>query len=236
MYMFSWANLPSIPRDSSYFSLPVSSLKTLNAHRDALALQQTLPSLDNFRLAHRSIKLFMKRQGLIGARFGYLGGFHLAFLLARVCLLLPSSATSAQIIRVFFNLYSRWDWAHEMVTVPIPGVDNGTYRRNLGREPVCILSIEKPAVNMTINASQHSLEFLKRAFTFVDNSLEAGASWQEIVIGKASHTPFRHFLAQHKAFVKIDVNYWGENCMKGRALVGWLESRFVNVSLSLSFQ
>ena len=227
--IYSWSTLSDIPRDSPLFALPVSVLRTLNAHRDAIALQKVLSSLDNFRLAHRSLKLFLKSHGLIGARFGFLGGFHLAFLLARVCILLPPSASPPQIIRVFFHTYARWDWERDMVTVPVAGIPLATYRRSVAREPLCVLSIEKPMVNMTINGNVQSLAVLRQEFALADHSLEAGKSWKEICIGHED-SPLTEFLKRHKAFVKIDVNYWGSGCMGGRALVGWLESRLVNVS------
>lgn len=231
----SWSELVNLPRDSPLFALPVSALRTLNAHRDALALQKALPSLDEFRLAHRALKLFLKLRGLIGARFGYLGGFHLAFLLARVCLLLPPTASAAQIVRVFFHTYASWDWDHDMLTVPIPGVGAATYRRSIGREPLCILSIEKPAVNMTSNASLHSVAVLQKVFVSVDRALDQGVSWKQVCAGRDDGPPWGQFQKDHKSFVKIDVNYWGDSCMKGRALVGWLESRFVNVGVVNSF-
>lgn len=207
----------------------------MNAYRDALALLNALPSMESFRLAHRALKLFLKLRGLIGARFGYLGGFHIAFLLARICLLLPPDASPAQIIRAFFYTYSRWDWLGDAVTVPITGVSSGTYRRNLGREPMCILIIEKPAVNMTTNATPHSLNAMQSIFSAADRSLEQGRSWIDICVGPNVGIPtYKQFLREHKAFIKVEVIYWGSSCMKGRALIGWLESRFVNVSLAIT--
>lgn len=88
-------------------------------------------------------------------------------------------------------------------------------------------------VNMTTNANLHSLAVLKRVFACVNRALENGTSWMEICGGQNGDSPFRQFLKDHKAFVKIDVNFWGDNCMKGRALVGWLESRFVNVGFHI---
>ena len=119
-----------------------------------------------------------------------------------------------------------------MVTVPISGAERVTYRRS-GREPMCIMSIEKPMVNMTINSNLHCLENLKRFFVSVDRSLRNGMSWKEICEGRDGDPPDRQFLKDHKAFVEIEINYWGSSCTKGRALVGWLESRFVNVSLDV---
>ncbi|KAH8836019.1 hypothetical protein DL96DRAFT_1576408 [Flagelloscypha sp. PMI_526] len=229
----SWSTLLSIPRDSPAFTLPVSTLKTLNAYRDALALKSTLPSLETFRLAHRSVKLFLKLNGLIGARFGYLGGFHIAFLLARVTLLLPPTVTASELVRTFFHTYARWDWDAEMVTVPIPGVGPSTYRRNKLKEPMCILSIEKPSVNMTINASIHSRGALKEGFKLSDELMEKGASWSE-VLQRGGLNPLNEFLTTYKSFIKMDVSYWSDDCMKGRALVGWLESRLVKLLVNLN--
>lgn len=219
------------PRDSPLFELSVSALRTLNAYRDALTLLRVLPSLENFRLAHRGLRLFLKHHGLVGAKFGYLGGFHLAFLIARICLLLPPSVSPAEIIRMFFHTYSSWNWENDAVTVPIAGVSGMAYRRNMHREPMCILSIEKPSVNMTINASHHSVKTIRTIFQSVNRSFLEGIGWRDICVGHGSETPLNEFLTFHKSFIKIDINYWGQNCTKGRALVGWLESRFVSVSL-----
>jgi hypothetical protein len=88
-------------------------------------------------------------------------------------------------------------------------------------------------VNMTVNSNPHSLEVLKSEYISADRSLENGVLWKEICSGRNGDPPFQQFLNDHKAFVKVEINYWGRSCMKGRALVGWLESRFVNVRLLL---
>ena len=56
--------------------------------------------------------------------------------------------------------------------------------------------------------------------------MEHGILWRDICVGRQGGLPVQQFLKDHKAFVKVDINYWGSSCMKGRALVGWLESRF----------
>ena len=205
----------------------------MNAHRDTVLLLNTLPSLDTFRLAHRALKLFLRNRGIIGARFGFLGGFHLAFLLARICLQAPPNATAAQLVRLVFHVYARWDWDRDAVTVPLPGMERAGlgYRRSK-REPMVVLSLEKPQVNMTVNANPNSVEVMKNMFTDADRACEEGLSWKA-VCGETqsdSEPPFKRFVKNQKAFVKIDVNYWGNSCTKGRALIGWLESRFVGVS------
>ncbi|KAJ4480176.1 hypothetical protein J3R30DRAFT_3701534 [Lentinula aciculospora] len=84
-----WKNIRSLPSDSPLFFLPVSSLITLNAYRDVLTLlkvRQPPSLLSALHTAHRAIKLFLVSRGLFGARFGFLGGFHLTLLLTRVTL------------------------------------------------------------------------------------------------------------------------------------------------------
>ena len=122
-------------------------------------LQRVLPSPDNFRIAHRALKLFLKLHGLVGARFGFLGGFHLAVLLARVCLLLPTFATPAQIVRVFFHTYARWDWGAQCGH----SANSGCWCEN-NYQPIydprthVRSDVEKPTVVITTaNASAHSL-------------------------------------------------------------------------------
>lgn len=196
-------------------------------------LLKSLPSLITFRLAHRSLKLFLAQHGIVGARFGFFGGFHLAFMLARVSFMYPS-AGAAQLVRAFLYVYSRWDWKADIVSVSIPGLDiASTYRRS-NREPMVVLSIEKPQVNMTVNANPSSLQVIKSVFLDSDLACERGLSWREICgVTDGGIVPHVRFIEAHKVFVKIDVCYWGSSCMTGRALIGWLESRFVSVRIPL---
>ena len=113
-----------------------------------------------------------------------------------------------------------------MVSVPI-GSGGAGYKRSVGREPMVILSIEKPVVNTLVNSNVHSLEVMKKVFADAEEALEAGdVSWKDICFRGG----LKKFLKSCEMFVKIDVCYWGSGCAKGRSLVGWLESRFVNVS------
>jgi endonuclease/exonuclease/phosphatase family metal-dependent hydrolase len=226
----SWDDLPLIPRDSPLFSLPAPALRTLNAHRDAVALLNALPSLDAFRLAHRALKHFLSHKGVFGARFGYLGGFHLALLLGIVSLQAPQKSTAAQLVRLFFHVYAHWDWDTDVVAVPIPGIEGGQYRRSK-REPIVVLSVEKPRVNTTASANPNSVGVLRSVLAAADRALERGSHWDEVVCGaRDGRPPFWQFVARHKVFVRIGVSYWGSSCVKGRGLVGWLESRLVGVS------
>jgi Poly(A) polymerase central domain/MJ1316 RNA cyclic group end recognition domain len=227
-----------LPADSPYFSLSHSSLVTLNAYRDLLTLKKVIPSLDQFRLAHRSLKLFLTLRGLWGARFGYLGGFHLTLLLTHVALSLPENAQATHLIEAFLGTYAKWDWSKDIV-YPIPSrapdaTSTSTYRRVLSKEPMVVLSIQRPLSNLTSHASRNSVETLSQGFQQAYSALIQGKSWfnicgvqiQEEVTTKDA---LKEFVDGHRRFVKLSVHFWGGDDMKGRALIGWLESRIVNV-------
>jgi poly(A) polymerase Pap1 len=174
------------------------------------------------------LKFYLKQQGLEGARFGFLGGFHLTLLLTRIALTLPHNAKAEHLIRQFFSIYASWDWEADMVS-PVPD-RQVTYKRMQHREPMVILSIEKPIANLTFNATRNSVEVLSRAFRLTDEMLDARKGWAE-VCGSSQSTkkPLELFLESYKTFIKIDVGYWGGSCLRGREVLGWLESKIVVV-------
>jgi hypothetical protein len=198
-------------------------------------LAELRPSLSAFHLAHRALKLFLTLHGLVGTRFGFLGGFPLACLLAHIVLRAPRMGatviTAAQLVRLFLRVYGRWDWERDVVDVS--GCGGAGYRRP-EREPMVVLSRTKPQVNVTANASVNSLRVMTTAFRAADQALEEGRSWREVcgldVKEREKGEPLVRFLKGHTAFVKIEVIYWGSSCVRGRGLIGWLESRFVGVS------
>jgi poly(A) polymerase Pap1 len=229
--LFSWDDVPNLPADSPLFSLPQSSLVTLNAYRDVVTIRRVLPSLDAFRVAHRALKLFLTQRGFSGARFGYLGGFHLTLLLTRVALSLPHTADASHLVAGFLGTYAKWDWAKDVV-YPIPSRSpetgsNPVYKRVLHKEPMVILSIERPLSNLSFHASWNSVEALSRGIKEAHQLLEEGKTWPAIC-GSLGN-PVDEFISAYKLFIKLEVSFWGGNCMKGRALIGWLESRIVNV-------
>lgn len=211
---------------------------TLNAYRDLLTLKKVIQFLDQFRLAHRSLKLFLTLRGLWGARFGYLGGFHLTLLLTHVALSLPKNAQATHLIESFLKTYAEWDWSKDIV-YPIPSrapdaTSTSTYRRVLSKEPMVVLSIQRPLSNLTFHASRNSVETLSQGFQQAYGALTQGKSWfnicgiqvQDEVTTKSA---LKDFVDGHRRFIKLNVHFWGGNDMKGRALIGWLESRIVNV-------
>lgn len=202
-----------------------------------MTLKRVLPSLPTFRVAHRALKHLLTSRGFSGARFGFLGGFHLTLLLTRVALVSPSTAKAHHLVEAFLQIYSQWDWQRDIV-YPIPTQNSETmpYKRVLQKEPMVILSIERPLANLGSHASRNSVEALSNGLKQAYDMLKEGKGWSELcgfggVESGAGTSPLNDFLSSHKAFVRLNVHLWGGNCMKGRATVGYLESRFVHVSI-----
>ncbi|KAJ3916732.1 2'-5' RNA ligase superfamily-domain-containing protein [Lentinula edodes] len=240
-----WGNIQSLPSDSPLFLLPHSSLVTLNAYRDVLTILKFLqpPSLlSAFRTAHRAIKLYLVAQGLFGSRFGFLGGFHLTILLSRVTLTLVSSGGSEELeshhlVRQFFLTYRHWNWERDAVSA-IPyrelGPATGVSRRSSTKAAMVVLSIERPTSNLTSNASRNSVDVMRRAFEKADKMLEECRNWVEVCgLEPEGEAPYQVFLKQHKVFIKLDIHFWGGSNLKGRAIIGWLESRIVSLLVHL---
>lgn len=221
----SWDSIPTLPSDSSIFSLPVSSLRTLNAYRDSLALRALVPAaqLPAFELAHRSLRHFCQRRGIWASKYGYLGSFHLSILLVRLLGLLPPSVSAPQLVRSFVSHYSSWAWDTDAVYVG-PARE---YARS-GREAMVILSPEKPSLNVSSSASRSSVQVITRVLKDAEHLLANGANW-DAVCG----TGLGAFLSSHQRFAKIDVTYWGPSSTTGRGLVGHPESRFVHLLVQL---
>lgn len=184
--------------------------------------------MEAFQDANRALKLYLKQQGLLGARFGFLGGFHLTILLTHIALTFPPNAKAEHLVRQFFKTYGTWNWEADMVS-PIPERVL-TYKRMQQKEPMVILSIEKPVTNLTFNASRNSVEVLSRAFRLANEMLNGGKGWAEVCgSGPNTKEPLELFLESHTTFIKIDVGYWGGSCLRGREVLGWLESKIVVV-------
>ena len=198
----------------------------LNAHRDRLRLQSFMSSSPQaFQLAYRSIKIFCIHHGIFAARFGYFGGMHLSILLCRLAENLTGTASAIVLVRDFFKVYSEFNWEEETVSIR---VGDTTYRRSL-REPLVILSPERPVRNVAANASVSTRQAISTELRMAHERLSEGEPWSR-VCGDAREY-FYAFMRNYDEFVKVDLGYWGDSCMFARSLIGFVESRLVRVSV-----
>jgi MJ1316 RNA cyclic group end recognition domain len=135
-----------------------------------------------------------------------------------------------QLIHAFFATYADWDWARDAVT--IPGVnDTSTYTRAVGREPMVIMSIERPMLNIVQNANQHTLDAIISSFKHAHRHLVEGAHWSNVYgLGGICGNVFKStFLPSHESYIKLDLLLWGNSTAKARAWVSYVESRLPQV-------
>ncbi|OJJ50673.1 hypothetical protein ASPZODRAFT_54896 [Penicilliopsis zonata CBS 506.65] len=232
----SWPQALELPPTDSIFDLPMQSLIKLNALRDTHYLERTIPDLAAFRLAYRSIKTWAQQRGLYSAKLGYLGGVHIVSLLARICKLAFRTVgltSAADIICTFFQQYAQFNWKKDVVYDPTFYQNGSRYMRSF-REPLVILSLHAPRVNVARAASVPSARTLEQEFARANRLLSSpGASWKGLIDSTAYVSGVDEFQKSYASYVKVDVQYWGGAATKGRALIGWLEWRCVSLLVDI---
>ncbi|KAF8462765.1 hypothetical protein BDZ91DRAFT_796992 [Kalaharituber pfeilii] len=233
----SWSQLPHLRSSDPIFSLAATTLKKLNAYRDASYLLNTIPNLKLFRLTYRALKLWAVRRGIFSARFGYLGGIHLVLLLSRVFKRISPDQvmdlTAGEVLKLFFEDYAGFQYEEDTVSDPDFAAEGSAYRRAATREPFAISTIHNPMVNVAHTASKHTLKTLRDEILLANQKLGRNCGW-DAVTGSADGEAEREFLNGFGNFVKIDLHYWGRNTARGRTLVGWIESRSVMLLVELN--
>lgn len=197
-------------------------------------LQRTIPDLSAFRLAYRFIKTWARQRGIYSSKLGYFGGIHITLLLSRICKLsfrgTGAAVTASDLICTFFSHYAHFDWRTQMVFDPFFYRQPPRYHRS-AREPMVILGIHSPKVNVAHTASLPSVKTLEQELKRADHLLsKVDVTWAELVgtaAGVDAPSGATEFLESYSSYVKIDVQYWGMSSAKGKMLVGWLESRCV---------
>jgi hypothetical protein len=190
-------------------------------------------------MAHRFIKVWAKQRGIYSSKFGYLGGIHITLMLSRICKLLfldAGAITAVDIICMFFNHYANFEWKTQMVFDPFFYKQPPRYRRS-AREPMVILGLHTPNVNVAHTASFPSVRTLVQELKRADDlSSNVGITWPKLVGGTGKEVATAdlpggayEFLTSYNSYIKVDVQYWGLSLAKGSTLVGWLESRCVQL-------
>ncbi|KAI9703595.1 MAG: hypothetical protein M1836_007365 [Candelina mexicana] len=240
----SWPRINQASASDSMFNLPVTSRKKLNAWRDNYYLTQSIPDIASFRLAHRFLRLWAAKRGILSTRFGYLSSFHISLMLSRVCKLLTrdtGNATAPDIVRTFFHYYASFDFAVHMVFDPDIHAPRPRYQRS-SREHVAILTLHAPVINAAYSTTMNSVttlvEELKRAdrlMSYVDTSWSDLISSGQILNSReALPGGSVDFIQGFKSYIKIDVQYWGPSSAKLSTLLEWLESKCVSFNNDLN--
>jgi poly(A) polymerase Pap1/uncharacterized protein (UPF0248 family)/2'-5' RNA ligase len=224
----NWPHVLRLPPSDPVGTLSAPTLSKLKAIRDLDYLRRSIPDMANFRIAHRFIKTWAKSRGIYSAKFGYLGGYQISILLARVCKLLArdhESVSVPDILATFFRHYASFDWKNKLVFDPFFHKQRLNYTRT-SHEPLAILGYFPPSLNTSQAASQPSVRTIATEFKLADKLLseaeQTNLTWPTFLSGGTSD-----FLTSYKSYVKIDLHYWGSSLSKGAQFLGWLESRCV---------
>ncbi|KAH8689073.1 DUF455 domain protein [Talaromyces proteolyticus] len=233
----SWPQALELPSTDYIFDLPMQSLLKLNSIRDLDYLQRTIPDMTAFRLAYRFIKTWAKNRGIYSSKLGFLGGIHITLLLGRVCKLSfreAGAVSASDIICTFFKHYANFDWKNDMIYDPTYYKGKMKYHRS-SREPMVILSIHPPKVNVARAATAPSVKTLEQEFKRADQLLSGQTvSWVDIAGTGSRKTGAADFLKAYSNYVQVDVQFWGGAATKGRMLIGWLEFRCVSLLVDIN--
>ncbi|KAK1766755.1 hypothetical protein QBC33DRAFT_492712 [Phialemonium atrogriseum] len=241
----NWPHALKLPLSNPIWSLPVPTLSKLKAIRDLDYLRRSVPDLDKFRVAHRLIRAWAVSRGIFSAKFGFLGGFHISILLARVYKLLAHDAGSAAspalpvILATFFNHYASFDWKSKMAFDPFFHRQRLPYTRT-AREPLAILGYFPPSLNTAHAASALTVRTIAEEFKLADERIRRsprGGTWTQFLRdgggGGGGGGGVADFLASYGTYVRVDLQYWGASLSRGIQLAGWLESRLVMLLVDL---
>lgn len=104
--------------DSDLVGLDEAGVRSVNGARVSQRMLELVPNVDNFRLALRAIKAWADVHGVQSNVLGFLGGINWAILVARIAMEHPM-ARAPQLLRLFFQTYSRWKWPEPVTLGPI---------------------------------------------------------------------------------------------------------------------
>ena len=181
-FMISRLNIPTVRDDLNILDnqllLGVDSDKdilSLNGCRLVSEVLGLVPDQAAFRTVLRTIKLWGKRRGIHGNKYGYLGGVNYAIMTAFVCQCFPY-ATPAVLVAKFFWLFGgTWQWSSPVTLKDIDygfqsnmpedlrrKVYNPKENRSDARALMPILVPNFPSSNSMYNVHRSGFEILRK--------------------------------------------------------------------------
>lgn len=129
--------------------------------------------IPTFLIVLRCIRTWAKNRCIYGNKFGYLGGINCNLLVAKVCQLYPKFSPSQLLFR-FFSVYQKWSWPNPIQLNNIIDLKLGqsqsvfdvwSKQANPYNSFMPIITPAYPASNSLAQASENSLEVMKREFS-----------------------------------------------------------------------
>ena len=187
-------------------NLDEASVMSVNGPRATYMISRLVPNYDNFLIVLRCIRVWAKRRGLYGNKFGYLGGINCNILVAFVCQLYPEACPSTLLHR-FFRVYSSWNWPLPIklnhIKPNMPGDDFRIWSEDydyLDKMPMITPSY--PAMNSAKSVSDNSLRVMSNEFSKGNDIMtkiiaEGGDGWERLFVPSGFFVEYDYYLACH---------------------------------------
>jgi poly(A) polymerase len=203
--------------NSSLHSLTLPLLH--NAHNNRL-----VPNYESFLPVVRFVRLWAKRRGIYGNKWGYLGGVNCNILVAFVCQLYPKASPS-KLLASFFKVMKTWGWpnAVHLVKPFDAGLNLDVWQPvNNAWHVMPIITPAYPGMNSSVSVNAQSLAVMVSELTrgdalcrdILDN--KGGTGWDAVVRPSEFFAKYSHYLA-------VDIMAAGESEFRGWK--GFMESR-----------
>lgn len=187
-------------------NLDEASVMSVNGPRATYMISKLVPNYENFLVVLRCIRVWAKRRGLYGNKFGYLGGINCNILVAFVCQLFPEACPSTLLHR-FFRVYSSWSWPSPIqlnhIKNNLPGDDFRIWSEEYDyNDKMPMITPAYPAMNSSKSVSENSLrvmtnEFIKGNEIMTKIIAEGGEGWNRLFLPVGFFVEYSHYLACH---------------------------------------
>lgn len=187
-------------------NLDEASVMSVNGPRATYMISRLVPNYDNFLTVLRCIRVWAKRRGLYGNKFGYLGGINCNILVAFVCQLFPEACPSTLLHR-FFRVYSSWNWPSPIqlnhIKPNMPGDEFRIWSEDYDyNDRMPMITPSYPAMNSAKSVSENSLrvmtkEFMKGNDIMTKIMAEGGEGWNRLFVPTSFFVDYSHYLACH---------------------------------------
>jgi hypothetical protein len=174
---------------------PIEELKAVDDNND-LSLggprhtEYIMKHVKNSRMFTKAlvnIRHWAKKRRLYGAKYGFLGGISWSLMAAFIAHFESQSANN--IVRMFFKMFSRWDWKNKPVTLtPVDVLQMPRYYS------VAIMTPVTPVINASQTVNQWTLKIITDEFARAAEMVEQKRSWDEI----AAEVSQEEFLNRYK--------------------------------------
>eukprot|EP00834_Sanchytrium_tribonematis_P006002 NODE_407_length_7978_cov_0.670009.p1 type:complete len:654 gc:universal NODE_407_length_7978_cov_0.670009:3584-5545(+) len=125
--------------------LDEQSIRSLNGHRVTDMILKLVPSVEQFRIALRAIKLWAKRKGIYGNVMGFFGGVAWAMCVAKICQLYPN-ATASVLVCKFFKVFYQWRWPSPVTLRDIEDYSTATNFESKSTHPNLNMRVWNPTI------------------------------------------------------------------------------------------